>query len=412
MNSLIITSLLKKILNLDVLNFIEEGKKIFYDEPNANIIYSQLKLSSLLKKKYIISNLVNNEGAVGISLFNKKDSLIKCLAESVERYSLLSLKQNYLKKIDKKNFVKEGIYSERIKYYTQAIDLENNNKIYLPGQLIYPHFKNKEEKKIFIANSYGVAAGFSLEEALKRAICEYVERDAYFTFLYTDRSIKKLVLHDIDSLKINKILNLFERYKLEINIYDITNDFNIPSFLCLLIDKSNYPVPFLTAGLKTDFNLLNGIIGSIEEAYFTRYKLRRYFLKKYKVLTKEMENMIFWSKYQNFKTNYYKFYNKLISIEEIKLKRLIKKRINFYGFLRKLKEKKIVIYYKDITLNEFKKLGFWVIKLIIPNVLYFFINNKSHKKNLFLRRLEDLGYSLKEEINFKKKLRSFLFDIF
>ena len=66
---------------------------------------------------------------------------------------------------------------------------------------------------------------------------------------------------------------LLSQYNLTLELFNITNDFNIPTILSVIFDNSFFG-PNVTVGIKTDRSIKRAIIGSIEEAVVRRVTIR------------------------------------------------------------------------------------------------------------------------------------------
>ncbi len=336
---------------------------------------------------------VKNEDAVasGVSL-NKKRALLKVLGETIERY-LLSTNNN--KKFIHKSYkelISDGESPLNLNDVTQVLDrrirpqdtlstklhwlkgksLLSNKDILVPAQLIYvPYVYEQAEVVLRRSISTGAAAGSSLGEALYRGICEIVERDAFMISYLNMLPSPRIEFSSMKDKKFNNIFKMFNRYKLELVVLDITTDLEIPVFAAITLDRTGLG-PAVSVGLKAGFNLKETIIGAIEESLMVRFGTRdQIAFESQKNKGKKMvsdikdrvnfwlspssiENLNFWLKSKNVKKINIKYSDHEESI--------LKKTINI------LKKRKLESVYVDITDDKAKKYGFTVLKAIIPQL--------------------------------------------
>ncbi|MBI4980231.1 YcaO-like family protein [Candidatus Woesearchaeota archaeon] len=154
-------------------------------------------------------------------------------------------------------------------HWTKAKNLLTNQEVLVPTQLVYvPYTFRKEELMLCDPVSTGAAFGTSWEDAVKRGILECVERDAFMIRYFKKDKVPR-VTHPV----IEELSSYFARYQLELNIFDLTNDLDIPVMLGIVIDKTGIG-PAVSAGLKVDENPLNAALGAMLEAQHVRSWIR------------------------------------------------------------------------------------------------------------------------------------------
>ncbi|MEK7472966.1 MAG: YcaO-like family protein [Patescibacteria group bacterium] len=396
----------------------------YYDEPK--FWYYSADLNDLFLK---------NDGrhfhskSSGASLHSQKEALLKSLCESTERYcnfffkkestfttksinhmncnfidprSISAFSKNQLKKDEFKKF---RIDNNSVFRWTDCISLLVDKQYLIPSQFIYlsyPYLKN--EPSIYSAISTGVAGGANISAAIVRGICEVVERDSFMIFYLNKITPSKINLRNIDNPEIRKLQLILDRYKFEVVVLDITTDIKIPTIASIIINRSGIGKA-VSVGLKCDFDIIKAISGSIEEALHTRSWLRSSFedepmkvniqdLQKSSDIklrgflwygTEAIKNINFWIENANIKDINYS--SNLMKSGE-KLKTLIEI----------FKNKKYDLYYKDITIEKFKKLNYHIVKVIIPKMQPIYLNEKYPLLG------GDRLYSIPEKLGFKRKL--------
>lgn len=368
----------------------------FYDEPKF------FRYACILQNVYKFTEGIifdKNPSAGGISPFRREEALLKCLVESAERISLAMFrKKNFffetfptLKKNALDPFLYYSIPASRQNTsfgWMTGKNLYDEKEILLPAQLIFLNFRQTyAEPFLTTTTSSGVAAGFSHEETLLRAILEAVERDAFLAIYLLRISPPQINLARIKDERINNIIGKIKRYKLEMYVFDITTDIGIPVFASLIMDKTGFG-PGLSIGLKSSFDEKDAIIGSMMEACGSRFitrtriikdKLKHIDIVPDKIRTFEERGFIWYSpemlKHIRF---FFQGSEKTISLNNSKLDtdKQLKTAIKL------LHKKGLAAYYADATPEMFRKIGLLVYKAIIPGLQPVFFNeaNREIKK--------------------------------
>ncbi len=355
-------------------------------------------------------NSDNNENSIensyGISIKSSKLALIKCLCECIEQLCLFAkyddskIIHSSHKRLSKPSFSPslfddEDVLEDKRFGWIAGVNFDNNKVFYVPAQLIYFKYKRSfDEAKINQPRLIsGTAADFSEEGALLHSIYEIVERDSFMTSYLNMIECPELDLKEVKDLRIKSVLKKCDRYNLQLRTFITTSDLGIPSFLTLLIETTQTG-PALSCGIKAGFHEVDALLGSIEEVLLVR-GLKRKELSVFPTLPRIevdqiktlSDNFIFWSH-----TESLNFLNFLLKQKP--------KRIDIANFeggkkleLQKvkdiLKKNNKETYYVDITLPEFKKIGIYVFKVIIPQLqpLYREIKNGVLRK----KRLEEVA---------------------
>lgn len=277
MNSNIVVSLLKTGL---IENFYKNSR--YNDEP---LLYQYTAFAKRGSNKAIGS---------GMS-FNRTHAQTKALGEAIERLCLdcqpsdkiiysdkYSLDSDFLDPLDvvslsaaqkKEKKYKDFLFDNNSKFgWVQGVNIKNQKNTWIPAQLVYvPYSYEQNEPVIRFPISTGAALGTSLETALYRGICEVIERDSFLIFYLNRLHAQEIDLNSEKDLR--NIRKLFQRYNLDVKVYDITTDISIPVAMCLIIDRTRIG-PYISIGLKCSLDLNEAVIGSIEEAQHTRPWMR------------------------------------------------------------------------------------------------------------------------------------------
>lgn len=360
--------------------------QISYDDPKYFLYDTTLIPSSLRSQGRHIQSVEGH----GFSFFSSKDALVKSLAEAAERlcnytfYDRYAIKRRYSEiqqeAINPKFFFKDKNIGNKKLGWTQVKDVEGAN-YWMPAQIVYLSypFERDEVKSHIPILSTGAAAGFSHEMTLLNGIYEVVERDAFMNMYLGMIESPKI---DLDTIKSKKLIDLqseINRYNLDLNVFDIKNDLNIPTYLSILVDKTGYG-PAVCVGAKAGLRGEQALIGAIAESFMARYWLRPIFAdqmnnKKMMKCNAIIERAMQWfplSKTQDipFLLNQ-PFSNKLIP-------RFVGNEFQELSqVIQTLKNHGRDIYYADITLSFLREINFMVYKVIIADLQPLYLIEKS-----------------------------------
>lgn len=339
----------------------------------------------------------SDHSASGVS-FDKKRALIKVIGESIERYCLDNVEEKRLitAKIPELNskflnpFVIPSFSKEQLskKMYQQFIVKDDSifrwidgivetKKILIPFQLISTNYRPlKHEPWIRYPISTGAAAGQSFNQAIYTAICECIERDAFMVSYLNELPCPRVDLLALQDDQVTSIVSTLQRYRLEINMFDITTDIDIPVFAAVLIDRTGGG-PAVTVGTKAGFNTIQTIVGAIEESLMTRSWIRDKFIfgvKKYKLpkFIKSLDNRaFFWVSPEMI--HHLDFWLHNVNSKKIEIDCINNGQKLLDKVSNALTKAGMNLYYVDITAKEIRKEGFVVIKVFIPELypLYF-----------------------------------------
>jgi len=208
---------------------------------------------------------------------------------------------------------------------------------------------------------------------------------------------------------LRQIYNFIKKYNLEIYTFFLPTDIKVYNILTIIIDKSGF-APAVNCGVDSDINLDKAILKSIEEAlqvfswirfsmYFDKnnkkddlydIKQRGYYwsdINKIHLIMKWIKNTKNVIQYNELKKYLFNFSAKILVDDNYCLDYLIKE----------IKRLNMNIYYKDITHSIFKKYGFKVVKVIIPELQPLYLNESF--KYLGGERIYNILYNL----GFKKR---------
>jgi len=166
-------------------------------------------------------------------------------------------------------------YARKSKFYwTKCKNIQNDEEVYLPSQTIFcPYKYQNNEKVLTFPISTGSSVAMNEREAIYKGLCEVIERDAFITNYLLRLRPQKVTYTDTESNEIGALQEQIVKYDLDIQSYILASDFSTPTVLSVMIDRTKKG-PALCIGLKTDWNLNEAIISSMEEACQIRQWIR------------------------------------------------------------------------------------------------------------------------------------------
>lgn len=196
----------------------------------------------------------------------KKRSLNAINPTTLSQYSKTQLK---LKKFSAFNISLDSPF-----YWTKANKLFSSDTFMIPAHIInFMSDKDLPKKLILISDSSGAAAGTSVEQAVYNGICELIERDAYTIMYYNFLPMKKVDFSKILDKNISDLLTYIRNYYLDVMVFEITLDINVPIFFSVTIDTTGMD-PQITVGAKCSLEWNEAMYGAILESFQGRSFLR------------------------------------------------------------------------------------------------------------------------------------------
>jgi ribosomal protein S12 methylthiotransferase accessory factor len=345
---------------------------------------------------------------VGSSLENKEKALYRSLGEFVERYSLRIFNKKELKRFkysDVENktipfkevmkFSEKQLKSRNLKgligreddcfLFTMGRNLLNNKKVLIPAQLVYTPLHIRE-KILREPISTGAAASLSLKSSIVKGILEVVERDAFMVY-YLNEELGYLLSNIERNPILRNIYNFIQKYNLEIYTFFLPTDIRVYNIMTIIIDRSGL-APAVNCGASSSVSLDEAIIKSIEEALQVCSWIR--FAQYFENISHKDENYVikkrgfYWSRIEKIpivmkwiKKSKPIEYSRLKSYFKINFGKKFKNKNYLYNFLiQEIDKLNYSIYYKDITSPIFKKYGFKVVKVIIPQLQPLYLDER------------------------------------
>jgi ribosomal protein S12 methylthiotransferase accessory factor len=127
--------------------------------------------------------------------------------------------------------------------WIEGHDLISQRPTWVPYETVHTDFTlpYPSGSGCFVASTNGLASGNHLLEATSHGICEVVERDATSLWNHLHPALKEASRLDLDSVDdedCRQVALRLEQAGFEVAAWDITSDTLIPSFYCLIVDRS------------------------------------------------------------------------------------------------------------------------------------------------------------------------------
>lgn len=337
---------------------------------------------------------------------NIEGAKVKALGEYLERYCLdnpqlpfqiakySEIKTSALDPAECLNFRNSDMNYRRDEYvnklrntplsWVKGTNENTNQTVFLPAQLVFVNY-SFNEPLMRPRISTGAAAHESFNEALSKGILENIERDAYMLAYFSKEHLPKIKLCG----HLRKLEQYFNRYLLELNIFDMSSDIGIPSFMCINIDRTGIG-PAVSVGLKASLDPMEGITRSIMESQQVRQWIRNLWVQnkmpqitQKKQIKKVEDRGFYWYGVDKIKRLEY-----LLNFSEFRNFKDISSPILKKGnhLIKYLADKGITTFSIDITSKKIKEAGFFVVKAIQPQLHPLFL--EENFPCLYSKRLE------------------------
>ncbi|MBS4535037.1 YcaO-like family protein [Clostridium sp. D2Q-14] len=374
--------------------------------------------------------------AGGVSI-NENAALGKAIGEAMERYSLACYNKkdlikdtinnlrgrgkkviNNLKLYSDNQFKRDNLRYKKIDentdyYWTDVINYKDKSKYFAPASFIYSHYDRINDTNcIGRYSTSGAACGITEMDAIYSGILELIERDATTITWLNKLNPQKINLKGHCSDEINKLLSVLKDENIEVHLFDITLDIDIPVVLGVGIRKDNEKLPMALIGAGCRLNPLDATIRALEE--LVQGISLGCFCSDIESFSpgNEFENIVsFADRVRLFalKSSIHELDFLLNQIDEKninEIKTLDTGNIeeNIQICVDKLDAQNIEVFYKNITPSDIKTIGFEVVKVIIPKLNQ--IDANYSERFLGCDRIYNvpvkLGYKEKEERSLNK----------
>ena len=277
-------------------------------------------------------------------------------------------------------------------HWIYGYDLTNEKALLLPEAVAYYGMTLKSEKYrreiITYEVSNGCSVGVTLTESAYGGVLEVVERDAFLTSWYTDRSIRRLVLDKFFMARRGSFQQEFEKFQnfysdFRVDIYEISCETRIPVVLMTLtrkrtsIDRMNF-----MCAAAADADVVEAMRKAMHEISSIFVGLQKRFQDEYEQIVKKAENMwrvesmddhsLVWGYYKNLEKINFAYQVK----DSIDVSQYIRSRKKFNclneafkAVLEDLKKNGRDVIFINQTTPEMQLMKIYCSKILIPGLL-------------------------------------------
>lgn len=242
--------------------------------------------------------------------------------------------------------------------WIEAESIQEQKKIWIPFDEVN-YFSNN---KIIWSTSSGVALAGSYTESLLFGILELIERDAFMNFWFYKTNFVHISLHSLDYKLRKKITLICKKYKTNVNIFLMKNNFSKLYSICVITSKKNKKGN--SCGCSCDFDFNKAVENAFEESIVECTD---------KLIKGKPKNVIWHKKH----SSEYISKIKLMSKTNFKYK---KDELNVFDKLYYLKNRlnkmglKILVV--NFTTKELSNQNLFCTKSVIPGLIPISLNNK------------------------------------
>jgi YcaO-like protein with predicted kinase domain len=131
--------------------------------------------------------------------------------------------------------------------WIEGRDLQDDEPIWLPYETVHTNYSAPlpPGSGCFASTSNGLASGNHLLEAISHGICEVVERDSTTLWERRDEAAQdrtRVDLATVDDEGCRAVLDKCERAGVDVVAWETTTDVGIPSFLCMITNRTQDPL--------------------------------------------------------------------------------------------------------------------------------------------------------------------------
>lgn len=338
----------------------------------------------------ILIPVVSN--GLGYDFSDSDKALEKAIGEAVERYCSATLNKPILKakaqeldytldlysitrclsnQLTNEDLIYKKVSDELDLYWVQGKNELTGQETWIPTDLVYlGNFFNA--KVIRDITSTGLAAGSTLDDAVKNGLLECIERDAFVIMWLNRLSMPQINIESINNDKIIRAISQIRSMELDITILDITNDLRVASFLTII--RSN-KAPYITMGASTDLDPEKAIFDSIlESSCCYNLNVTKYLDVNYsKIVNNHLSTFTnfnhhsdLYAFHENWDVVDFLFQGKVVDLYRDDVVYITEKE----ECLQYIQELGIDLYTVDITTNDVRKEGLFVIRTVMPQLAF------------------------------------------
>ena len=345
------------------------------------------------------------------------DALIPALAECIERHALSvwddtkiytapykEVKKNFVSpqkflsydtvQLEDEYFKNSRIDPVRALSWTHAHGLVSGVSHFIPTQTVYLTFSLAYPDELVLGgtSSNGAAAARTYQDACVRALCEAVERDAFFIHWFNNITPPRIDISTIPQEVLRIPIEEFTMWRYRVELVDITTDLSVPTVCGVLIDDDTNTL--IAVATATDFNVSR----AINKIFFDLARWvrvpRKHILKPFT----EPDEMIktfndrerYWSEAGSVRKLAWLLEGSLKSFSDIQAlygdqEKIVAIKDRYTYFKSLFSEKGYESYFVDVTSPLAKESGLVIVKAVTPDLVPVYFDEK--KKPLNIQRI-------------------------
>lgn len=269
----------KKMQDLGIVKSIAFERPFYHDEPQGFVTFIGVTLDKKREGKLGFTG-------VGRDMLKRRLTMWPALGEALERWAIdtyepqqgESLVVSYKNLTESKlnifkiagfsnelrsrpNSLYELAFSEDTPFtWVTGFSLITNSPVWLPLQLVSfkksRSIQDTKEPLLSPSVSTGAAAGPNLKFAVTAGLLEVIERDAYMIYWLNKLSPKLIDPYSIPDPRFVQLMNIAERYRLEVYLQYLKTDIPVHTVSVVLVDKTGVG-PAVVTSAATSFDLVD-----------------------------------------------------------------------------------------------------------------------------------------------------------
>lgn len=259
---------------------------------------------------------------------------------------------------------------ERIRW-TKAYSLTRKKESFVPSVMAHLFLKPAASESFWQEISTGCAAHYSLESALVSAICEVIERDAIAMTWLARLSLPQIILEDPLPPEVAENMDFLRKGRVKQYFYDATTDLGIPTVYSIqLLD--GHPSVAQYVNCAVSFNAAEACAKTIREAAPARAVLGH--VTGVPEDTEDFRSL-YDGAYHLGKPSFRHEFDFLLNtprrttLQNMQIAAPSDDRGRLKYLVDRLSEKSMEVFAIDLTTDELRELGVWVVRVVIPQLM-------------------------------------------
>jgi ribosomal protein S12 methylthiotransferase accessory factor len=332
--------------------------------------------------------MAHNEGGCG---FDREDALVATYGEAIERYCGCVYRADAFRTASYAELDEPAIdpttvvnFSPQQRAAMDGVDslcgvvdelswiagehLVTGAKTSIPAQLVYLSYPTSTEPCIRNPISTGLAAGSSQAMAIRNAVCEIVERDAFMIWYLTETELP-VIDPETAPPRIRRLVDRVTANGLELILLDATTDLGVPVVIAVVVDRDHRPAVTVAAASGPEATAV--LESALEEVIQTRlWGVRQLDLTEHSAeapleeITSYAERGLFWSTHDHIAD--LDFW--IESSRETTADEFAADELTGNGVIDRLAAAGYDCYGVDVTTRDIAGLGFTVQRVIAPRL--------------------------------------------